>query len=189
MSSAKALWVFGYGSLMWRPGFRFEEAYPALLRGWHRAFCLTSTHYRGTAKAPGLVLGLAPGGACVGRVFRVAPARARRTIDYLRARENIPPGVYIERFVAVRIGKRRVRALTYVANRDHPDYAGGLSRAAVLAHIRRGRGVAGSNLDYLANTVRHLDAMGIADGPLHRLRDAAFAGRRGRRLSTYAGRR
>ena len=173
MSRARPLWVFGYGSLMWRPGFRFEEAHSALLRGWHRAFCLTSTHYRGTPKAPGLVLGLAPGGACVGRVFKVAPKRAAKTVDYLRARENIPPGVYVERMVAVAVGGRRVRALTYVANRRHPDFRGGLDDRDVLKHILRGKGVAGSNLDYLLNTVRHLDAAGIADGPLHRLRDKA----------------
>jgi len=173
MSRTRPLWVFGYGSLMWRPGFRFTEAHPALLRGWHRAFCLTSTHYRGTPRAPGLVLGLAPGGACIGRAFKVAPSRVAKTVAYLRARENIPPGVYIERLVSVAIGRRRVRALTYVANRRHPDYAGGLSEDATLRAIRRGRGVAGSNLDYLLNTVRHLDAIGIGDGPLHRLRDKA----------------
>jgi len=171
VKSGRALWVFGYGSLMWRPGFRFLEAHPATLRGWHRAFCLTSTHYRGTPERPGLVLGLAPGGACIGRAFRIAPERAARTIRYLRARENIPPGVYIERRVELRIGRRRIGALTYVANRDHPDYAGKLSDEALIRHILRGQGVAGSNVDYLFNTVEHLDAIGIADGPLHRLRD------------------
>lgn len=172
--TTKPLWVFGYGSLMWRPGFRFEEAHPALLRGWHRAFCLTSTHYRGTPETPGLVLGLAPGGACIGRAFRVAPERADKTIRYLRARENIPPGVYIERMVGIRVGRKRVRALTYVANRAHEDYAGKLSDAQLLRHILRGKGVAGTNVDYLLNTVEHLDAIGIGDGPLHRLRDKAL---------------
>lgn len=169
MSESGDLWVFAYGSLMWRPGFRFVEALPARLSGYHRAFCLRSTLYRGTPTRPGLVLGLAPGGSCAGRAFRVAAGRRAKTMAYL-ARREIPEDVYRPTWVGVRLADgKRVRALTYVANRAHVDFEGDLSPARTAARIAHSAGRTGTNRDYLRNTVRHLDAMGIADGPLHRL--------------------
>jgi glutathione-specific gamma-glutamylcyclotransferase len=161
-------WVFAYGSLMWRPGFDFLEARPALLRGYHRAFCIASTHYRGSAERPGLVLGLDRGGACRGRVYRIAAEKAAPVARYLHEREMVT-GVYDPRWVRVATAAGVLTAVTYVADRAHPQYAGKLPAERIIGMIRRGVGTAGSNIDYLANTVRHLDELGIADGPLHRL--------------------
>ena len=164
----RGFWVFGYGSLMWRPGFDFLEARPALLRGYHRAFCIRSTHYRGTLEKPGLVLGLDRGGACRGRVFRIANGKAQAVARYLHEREMIT-GVYDPRWCRVETPQGPVKAVAYVADREHPEYIGKLPDRRIIQMIRRGVGVSGSNRDYLAQTVSHLDELGIADGPLHRL--------------------
>ncbi len=160
--------VFGYGSLMWRPGFEFIEAQPALLHGWHRAFCIYSRRYRGTADYPGLVLGLDRGGSCRGVAYRVAGDHARSVMDYLWDREMFA-GVYQPRLTIVRLANGPAECHAFVADRRHVQYAGGLPRAEAVRIIRRAAGSTGSNREYLANTVRHLDELGISDGPLHRL--------------------
>ena len=164
----RGFWVFAYGSLMWRPGFDFVEACPALLRGYHRAFCIASTHYRGSPEVPGLVLGLDRGGACRGRAYRVADEQAAEVARYLHEREMVG-GVYEPRWLKIETARGRRTAAAYVADRQNPQYAGKLPEDAIVAAIRRGVGVAGSNRDYLRKTVAHLDEFGIADGPLHRL--------------------
>jgi cation transport protein ChaC len=171
-------WVFGYGSLMWRPEFPYRKVEAALLRGWHRAFCIWSHHYRGTRARPGLVLGLDRGGACRGRAFLVAREDAAEVARYLHGREMIT-GVYEPRYLTVELASgRRVRAAAYLADRCHPQYAGKLAPERLLEIICAAHGSAGSNLDYLRNTVAHLDELGIADGPLHRL--LAMAEKRGK---------
>ncbi len=164
----RGFWVFGYGSLMWRPGFDYLEARPALLRGYHRAFCVESTHYRGTPERPGLVLGLDHGGACRGRVFRVGPAKAQAVARYLHERELIT-SIYEPRWLRVQTPQGALRAVAYVVDRQNREYMGKLPIARIVATIRKARGTSGSDRDYLINTVRHLDELGIADGPLHRL--------------------
>jgi cation transport protein ChaC len=162
-------WVFGYGSLMWRPEFPFVAAESALLRGWHRAFCVWSIHYRGTVEKPGLVLGLDRGGACRGRAFLIAPKDAPAVAEYLHRREMLT-GVYEPRYVKVELASgKRAKAATFLADSCHSQYAGKLAPSKLIRIICEGHGSAGSNLDYLRNTVRHLDELGIADGPLHRL--------------------
>jgi cation transport protein ChaC len=167
------LYVFGYGSLIWRPGFSYLAAVPALLRGFHRCFCLRSHRYRGTAAVPGLVLGLDRGGACRGVAFRVAAAEAEPVLQYLDARE-LPDGseiVYDRRVLRVAIGAeaRMVRAVTYVARRASPHYCGRLTPEAAAAIIARGRGETGSNREYLLNTLAHLGALGLRDPALDRI--------------------
>lgn len=175
------LYVFAYGSLIWRPGFEHAGAYPALLRGFHRRFCLWSHRYRGTPERPGLVLGLDRGGACRGVVFRVPGARATEVLAYLDDRE-LPDGaeiVYHRRLLRVRLlaaagaeaeGEgRSVNAVTYVANRDSRLYCGILSPEAAAAAIARGIGQMGPNRDYLINTVAHLREMGVRDAGLDRI--------------------
>lgn len=165
------LYVFAYGSLIWRPGFAHLGAYPALLRGFHRRFCLWSRLYRGTPEAPGLVLGLDRGGACRGVAFRVAGAEAAAVLEYLDARENIGNEiVYARRVLQVQLldNKRSVPAVTYVANRNHPAYCRPCAVTAANA-IARGAGQAGPNRDYLLNTVTHLRAMGVRDEGLERI--------------------
>jgi cation transport protein ChaC len=175
MTEDAPLWVFGYGSLMWRPGFAHEACEPALLRGYHRAFCVYSVHHRGTAARPGLVLGLDRGGSCRGRAYRVAARDAEAVIAYLDEREQVT-AVYLRRRVTIEIGHRRVAAMAYVADRAHAQYAGKLPLHRVAEIILGGHGVSGANPDYLANTVAHLDELGINDGPLHELLEMVRAG-------------
>jgi cation transport protein ChaC len=165
-------WVFAYGSLMWRPDFPHRAIEPALLHGYHRAFCIRSLHYRGTSARPGVVLGLARGGSCIGRALLVAAGHGRRVADYLHDREMIT-GVYMPRWLNVRLGERgqgeTVRAAAYVADPRHEQFCGGLSEEVLAQIIAGGTGSSGSNLDYLESTVRHLDELGISESGLHRL--------------------
>ncbi len=163
------LWVFGYGSLIWRPGFPFEESLSGRLHGYHRALCVFSHVHRGTPERPGLVLGLDRGGVCRGVAFRVAAGHADETIAYLRAREQAT-AVYLERWLPVRlVDGRAVTALVYVADRKHLQYAGRLAPDCALELVRHGRGGSGENPDYVLRTHEHLLALGIVDPVLARL--------------------
>ncbi len=189
MKQSGEVWVFAYGSLMWDPGFAYLEAAPALLRGYHRAFCIYSFVYRGTEARPGLVLGLDRGGACKGMAFRIAAAEGAGVLDYLDAREKVTD-VYVRRAVPITVGGaalsaggrplsaggrplsaggRKVTAHTYVVDRGHHQYAGKQTLRQAVRLIAQGAGIGGSNRDYLESTVNHLDELGITDGPLHRL--------------------
>src|SRR5262249_50235237 len=129
------LWVFGYGSLMWRPGFAYARRSKALLRGWRRSLCVFSHVYRGSPEQPGLVLGLDRGGACPGVAFEVDGALREATIRYLREREQVT-AVYLERVAPVTLEcGERVLAVTYVADRLHDQYAGRLDREALLEYV------------------------------------------------------
>ena len=165
------LWVFGYGSLMWRPGFEFVEQLPARLIGEHRALCVLSFDHRGTPEKPGLVLGLDRGGACRGIAFRVAASLRDATVEYLRAREQTT-NVYREVTRSVWLdntARERVSALTYVADRGHVQYAGRLSLAEQLRYVQHGYGRSGNNRDYVLETVKSIEAQGFRDEQLHRL--------------------
>lgn len=160
------LWVFGYGSLMWRPGFAFVERRIGTVRGWHRRLCVYSHHHRGTPERPGLVLGLDRGGACRGIAFRVSAADREPTIAYLREREQV---TLVYREIEARVAladDHTVTALTYVVDRAHPQYAGALPREVLLSHVRQGVGVSGANPDYVLNTLAHLEELGLHDPTL-----------------------
>jgi glutathione-specific gamma-glutamylcyclotransferase len=160
------IWVFGYGSLMWRPGFPYQERGPARIRGYHRSLCVYSYVHRGTPQQPGLVLGLDRGGACRGIAFRVAASDATDVIAYLRAREQATM-VYLEKHLTAHLPDgRRVRALGYVVDQRHEQYAGKLPVEEVLRLVRRGVGVSGANPEYVVSTYRHLEEMGVADALL-----------------------
>jgi cation transport protein ChaC len=166
------LWVFGYGSLMWRPGFGYVERQLAWLRGYHRALCIYSHVHRGTPERPGLVLGLDRGGSCRGVAFRVEAAKADATIAYLRAREQVT-SVYVERRVRLRLDDgREVEALTYVVDRGHVQYAGKLPLDKILEYVRSGVGQSGENPAYVLNTHRHLAELSLRDDVLARLVNA-----------------
>lgn len=163
------LWVFGYGSLMWDPGFRHAEVHPALLYGYHRRFCVYSYRYRGTPDCPGLVLGLDHGGTCRGLVYRVARRDAEPALLYLWERE-LRGGGYHMKAVRPRLpGGRRVSAYTFVVDHAHKDYAGELSLRQTAKYIVQGNGDRGPCSHYLESTVEHLEELGLVDGPLHRL--------------------
>ncbi len=164
-------WVFGYGSLMWRPGFAFRERRRARLRGLHRRLCVYSHVHRGTPGLPGLVMGLDRGGACRGIAFRVDPADWAATLAYLRAREQVT-SVYREAMRSVWLdneARQRVSALAYVVDRSHVQYAGRLSLAEQLRHVRQGHGRSGPNQEYVLATVKAIEAQGFRDSQLHQL--------------------
>jgi cation transport protein ChaC len=165
------LWVFGYGSLIWRPGFEFIERVPARLIGEHRALCVYSFDHRGTPEKPGLVLGLDRGGACRGIAFRVAASLREETIGYLRSREQTTH-VYREVMRSVWLenhARQRVAALAYVVDRGHVQYAGRLSLVEQLHYVQQGHGRSGNNRDYVLSTVKAIEAEGFRDEPLHQL--------------------
>lgn len=172
-------WIFGYGSLLWDPGFEFEEVVPATLFGYHRGFCIYSHYYRGTPECPGLVLGLDRGGSCRGRAFRVAATAARDILGRLWDREMVYR-VYLPRLLTVHSGDRRIPCRTFVANPRHEQYAGRPAVEAAAAMILAANGRSGANRDYLDNTVRHLDELGLRDGALHRLQRLVAAKASGR---------
>jgi glutathione-specific gamma-glutamylcyclotransferase len=163
------LWVFGYGSLMWRPGFPYLERIPARIIGLHRALCVYSFVHRGTPEKPGLVLGLDRGGACRGIVYRVAAADRNATISYLREREQAT-SVYLETFRRVTLATappREVTAMAYVVDRGHVQYAGRLDLDRQVHLIRQGHGRSGANQDYVLSTVSEIEAQGCHDSELH----------------------
>lgn len=169
MDVEKARWVFGYGSLMWRPGFAFVERVAAILHGRRRAFCIYSVHHRGTPGRPGLVLGLAPGGSVRGAAYRVADDAWGETYAYLREREQ-PTETYVEASVAVRLADgRRVAATTFLSDTGHPQWAGVLEAERQARLIAGARGLSGRNIDYLRDLVDHLRAEGIRDRAMERL--------------------
>ncbi len=183
------LWVFGYGSLMWRPGFDHLERIPARLTGLHRGLCVYSFVHRGTPERPGLVLGLDLGGACRGIAYRVAASRRQATLDYLRAREQATK-VYRETMRRITIAThpaRAVSALVYVADRSHPQYAGQLDLERQLHLVRQGHGRSGANLDYVLATVAEIEAQGYRDSGLHRLAELLRAGHPERRSPPEGG--
>jgi len=178
-------WVFGYGSLMWHPGFAHVEVRPGLLHGYHRRFCIYSFRYRGTPKVPGLVLGLDRGGSCRGLVYRVPAAEREEVIDYLTEREMLT-GVYIPSWLKVATAQGPVRAASFVVDPAHEQYVGHLSLEETAEMIVQGHGQRGACREYLANTVAHLEGLGIGAGSLKRLlrlvdRRCAECGSRGRR--------
>lgn len=165
------LWIFGYGSLIWRPGFEFLERRAARLVGAHRALCVYSFVHRGTPEKPGLVLGLDRGGNCRGVAYRVAAAAAAATIQYLREREQVTM-VYREAWRSVWLDddpQQRVRSLCYLVDRGHEQFAGRLTLEQQLHHVRQGHGRSGANRDYVLETVQALEKLGFRDRELHLL--------------------
>jgi cation transport protein ChaC len=161
-------WVFGYGSLMWHPGFPHLEVRVARLRGFHRSFCVYSHRYRGTPQVPGLVLGLDRGGSCHGMVFRVPAGEGGEVLDYLYEREMVT-GVYRPSWRRAETDQGPVSAITFVVDRKHRQYAGRLPHDDMVALILQGRGNRGPCMEYLENTVHHLRALGLKDRGLERL--------------------
>ena len=181
-TAPKQLYVFGYASLIWRPGFSYEWCRPALAYGWRRDLCLISTHYRGTPKCPGLVCGLDSGGSCKGVVYSVAMENRERVLRYLWKREMFADAyrpIFArcelleeseKRETSKRARKKNrpclsgktVRALTFAIRHDHPQYGGGLSEAERLVLLRQGRGSGGTSRDYLEQSHKSLAKAGLS---------------------------
>lgn len=164
------LWVFGYGSLMWRPGFEHAARATALLRGYRRRLCVVSRHHRGTAARPGLVMGLDRGGACRGVAYRVPEASVPETLAYLDEREIAHYPVYRRSVVTIDLGRgERQRAVTYTVDRREVDYAGALTVGQQAAIVAGAHGLSGANAEYLRQTVAHVHAMGLRDRALEQV--------------------
>lgn len=162
------MWVFGYGSLLWNPGFEVARREVAVLPDYHRSFCMRSIHHRGTEADPGLVLALdaAPGAHCVGLALAVAEGQEARTLDYLRERELIS-SAYLEKQLEVRFRSGGgAEAVTYVIDPDHDQYCGGLDLEEQARIIARAVGGRGPNTEYLFNTADHLAEIGLSDPDL-----------------------
>jgi cation transport protein ChaC len=154
---------------MWRPGFAFLERVPARLIGLHRALCVYSFVHRGTPERPGLVLGLDRGGMCRGIAFRVAASARAKTVAYLRGREQVTT-VYLETVRRIELEepvRRQVRALCFIVDRSHVQYAGRLTLSECVHHVRQGHGRSGANRDYVLETVQALEALGYRETDLH----------------------
>jgi cation transport protein ChaC len=168
------LWVFGYGSLMWSPGFRPSAKSTALVRGYHRALCILSNRYRGTLERPGLVMGLCRGGSCWGMAFRVPAARVRRVLAALWKREMLNK-VYKPTLIPVLVAPgRRIRALAFVADTTHRQFVRELDLHGRARLVAQGIGQRGPCVDYIRNTLEHLRELGMHDPHLARVLDAAM---------------
>ena len=161
-------WVFGYGSLIWRPGFAHVETRRARLYGYRRSLCVYSFVHRGTRERPGLVLGLDLGGSCIGLAFRVPGELRAEVLSYLRERELVT-SVYLERTLDVRLDGNgagqgsTVEAVAYIVDREHEQYAGALDAGHAATVVRGAVGQSGKNEDYVESTLEHLKALGIRD--------------------------
>jgi cation transport protein ChaC len=170
-TTAATRWVFGYGSLIWNPGFPHLSAQQGLLKGAHRSLSIISHHHRGTVEQPGLVFGLTRGGSCRGMVFEVAESDWADVYAYLQEREQVTT-VYRDVQRPVRLANgRTVSALAFLVDERHPQFAGKLELDQQLAMVRAGIGLSGRNVDYVLNTARHLQELGIRDRPLMALAD------------------
>ena len=157
------LWVFGYASLIWQPGFPYEESGKARLSGYHRSLCVRSFVHRGTPERPGLVFGLDRGGSCVGMAFRVTAENRETVTQYLRERELVTH-VYRETTLPVRLfDGRPVRALAFVVDRGHPQYAAGISVEHAAEVVARSHGRSGANVDYVRSCLAEIQKLGLKD--------------------------
>ena len=167
------LWIFGYGSLMWAPGFRHAERRAGMVYGYHRALCILSNRYRGTPDRPGLVVGLCRGGSCWGMAFRVPAARVRRVLGALWRREMLNK-VYVPTLVQVAVAPgRRVRALAFVADTAHRQFVRELDLHDRARLVAQGIGQRGRCVDYIRNTLEHMLGLGVTDPHLARVLQAA----------------
>ena len=162
------LWVFGYGSLIWRPEFSFMEQRHARVHGWHRALKMWSRINRGTPDCPGLVFGMLSGGTCRGMVFRIAKEHGHEALQRLWQREMIT-GVYDPRWLDCHTDHGPVRALAFTLSRKSPHHTGELSEENYRRIFAQASGCYGTTLDYARLTCEELRRMGIHDRALERL--------------------
>jgi cation transport protein ChaC len=162
------LWIFGYGSLLWRPGFAYLEKQRARVFGYHRSLCVWSWHHRGQPESPGLVFGLDAGGSVLGMAYRVAANAREATLDYLYGREMVTP-VYAPRLVRAETTGGTVQAVTFAVDRNHDQYAGRLPFAKALAVVRDARGKSGHNREYVLKAASTLDELAVRDPAIQRL--------------------
>ncbi len=169
------IWVFGYGSLMWRPDFAHLERRAARLHGYHRALCVWSWYHRGSEADPGLVFGLDLGGSCLGAAYRVAAEARDEVLRLLYRREMVTP-VYVPTVRPIRIDGRSHPAVVFVLDRDHPQYAGRLAAETAARVVAGAAGASGANPDYVANAVSHFEELGIQDRRINTIHELVAGG-------------
>ena len=161
-----SFWVFGYGSLMWDPGFQYVESTRARIFGFHRSLCIQSIRYRGTDSKPGLVFGLDRGGSCNGIAFRVDSSIQNEVIEYLWDREMLHE-IYEPRMQKIFLqDSRQVNAITFVVKRDHPSYVKNLTADQTASIVADASGQRGANIDYVLSTLGMLESIGVKDKSL-----------------------
>lgn len=169
-----SVWVFGYGSLMWNPAFRYVERHTARVHGFHRQFCLWARGGRGSAERPGLMLSLESGGSCTGVAYRIAPEAAAAELDVLWRRE-MSSWSYRPVWITAHLRRRQVPAIAFAVNRSHERYVPGLDTETIARYLATGAGLNGSCREYLFDTAEHLLELGIRDRRIealaHRVRD------------------
>lgn len=167
------VWVFAYGSLIWSPACAFVEIRTGLVRGWHRAFCLGwTTRFRGSEENPGLMLALDRGGSCKGALYRLPPGQEVENVELLCRREMVyKPSPFPPRWVTVATEQGPIRALTFCIDRNSGRYISGLDEGRIADVLAKAVGGRGSMVEYLFNTVDHLERMGIHDPHLWRLQE------------------
>ena len=164
----KPAWVFAYGSLLWNPGFKYEESCRAIVYGYHRRFCIFSHVYRGTPRRPGLVFGLVRGGSCWGRIFRVPQALTRQVLGKIWDREMIYR-VYQPCGLVAHVDSDRVLCHAFIANPKHEQFADPMSLSRTARVIAEAAGKSGSNFDYLDDMLKNLAELGLQDVKLQKL--------------------
>lgn len=165
------VWLFGYGSLLWKPGFEYIESRMATVSGWHRSFCIRVARFRGTRDLPGLMMALDRGGQCRGKVFRIPADQAAQALNELFRRELVvkPPGTPPRWLTARTDEGTPLSAISFVVDRRSPFYSGALAPEEVADVVARAAGHWGSCAEYLHHTVAHLEALGIRDRHLWHL--------------------
>jgi cation transport protein ChaC len=155
---------------MWRPGFSYAEKLPALLTGYHRAFCRISLNHRGTPEQPGMVVGLSPGGNCRGIAYRLEPAETPEVLAYLDDREGAG---YRRCALPLDVGppgqSRQVQSWAYLPDPEHPTHQPGLPRERMVELIATGHGASGAAVDYLRELVQGLEALNAGEPALHEM--------------------
>ena len=162
------VWVFGYGSLMWNPDFKLVEKRTGDLKGYHRSLCLKSIVYRGTPNYHGLVFGLDIGNSCQGMVYRIAEENIYSEMQKIWEREMFA-GTYIPTWVNVRTKQGSVSAVTFVINHKHEHYIPNLELEEIVERVVRAEGICGSCHEYVQNTVKSLNLLGLRDPYLEHL--------------------
>ena len=154
---------------MWNPGFDYLDVKLAKIFGVHRAPCIYSWVHRGTRERPGIVMGLARGGSCLGKAFKISGLNAEKTIDYLRSRELVT-NVYLEKIRPIHLETgEKISAVTYIADTKHEQYAGNLTEEQLIDQISGAVGRSGDNESYILDTANHLQELGIRDRLMERL--------------------
>jgi len=164
------VWLFAFGSLIWKPECTYVEERCGIAHGWHRSFCFRIRRYRGTPECPGLMMSLDRGGQCKGMLYRLPGDTLREQLHQLCRRETtVKPPNTVARWITVTSEGLSLRAIAFVINRESKSYVGRLAPEQVADTLVTACGHWGSGAEYLFNTVARLEEHGIHDRYLWQL--------------------